>query len=156
MDSKQSVWMPIYIGDYLKDTIGLTKAQHGAYFLTIMAYWSKGGPLTEGELKSVANPETKRVKMFFRKTGNLWHHKRIDAELSTAAAQHMRAVERGRKGAQARHLASSTIAKLETEHSSSPSPSPSHKNVPREASTMPVEKGPERLGDILPRAIGGK
>ena len=27
---------------------------------------------------------------------------------------------------------------------------------PQAASTMPVEKGPERLGDILPRAIGGK
>lgn len=49
--NKTPVWMPLYIGDYLGDTIGLSNSEHGAYLLSMMAYWRKGESLTPPELK---------------------------------------------------------------------------------------------------------
>ena len=99
---KTDIWMPIYIGDYLSDTLGLTLAEHGAYLLSIMAYWRKRGPLTDSELQSICNNRCDnecnkvcdRVCQFYVKDGNLWRHKRIDIELELAKkrklAQHQR------------------------------------------------------------------
>jgi uncharacterized protein YdaU (DUF1376 family) len=78
---KTNIWMPIYIGDYLSDTIGLTLAEHGAYLLSIMAYWRKRGPLTPAELDSICGPHAPRIALYYHKDADLWRHKRIDIEL---------------------------------------------------------------------------
>ena len=44
---KVDIWMPIYIGDYLGDTIELSAAEHGAYLLLLMHYWLKKGEIGE-------------------------------------------------------------------------------------------------------------
>ena len=75
------IWMRLYISDYLNDTIGLTHAQHGAYLLSIMKYWTKGESLTNTEMKEVCGREYRRVVEFYIWEGNRWHHKRIDVEL---------------------------------------------------------------------------
>jgi uncharacterized protein YdaU (DUF1376 family) len=85
--------MPLYIGDYLADTMHLTAAEHGAYLLLIMHYW-RSGPLPDDErlLAAIARTERKAwaaeigpvVRPFFQVEGGKLHHKRIDRELETA------------------------------------------------------------------------
>lgn len=78
---KTGIWMPLYIGDYLADTIGMTNREHGAYLLSLMAYWKKGESLTPVELRDICGQDTDRVCRFFVIEDGRWHHKRVDAEL---------------------------------------------------------------------------
>lgn len=78
------IWMPLYIGDYMADTIGLTNSQHGAYLLSIMAYWRKGEALTQPELREATGRDFHRITGFYTFMDNRWHHKRIDLELAKA------------------------------------------------------------------------
>ena len=91
--------MPLYCGDYLRDTRHLTTEQHGAYFLLILEYWAKGKlPDDDVQLARIVGlPLAKWLKMksvmqdFFH---DGWHHKRINKELAEAAGRS----EHGRKG----------------------------------------------------------
>lgn len=82
-------WMPFYVSDYLADTGHLTTAEHGAYMLLIMHYWSNGGlPDDERKLARICrmSPDEWRdvretLSDFFH---DGWRHKRIDAEFSRA------------------------------------------------------------------------
>ena len=83
-------WMPLYVADYLRDTRRLTAAEHGAYLLLIMEYWTSGAlPDDDRQLSRIAcmsAAEWRRarpnVQPFFTEG---WKHKRIDAELARSA-----------------------------------------------------------------------
>lgn len=101
-----SIWMPIYIGDYLKDTMHLTTEEHGAYLLILFGLWEHDGYLYDNH-KSLAaltrmtparfKKTWKILRPFFRKNDqNFLYKNRLLEELDRARSYkqftHKRAV----------------------------------------------------------------
>ncbi|MFC0410992.1 YdaU family protein [Roseomonas elaeocarpi] len=91
--SKSDAWMPLYIGDYLADTMHLTAQEHGAYLLLLMHYW-RNGPLPDDArmLSGIAKVERREwerevgpvLRRFFTAEGGFLRQKRLDAERERA------------------------------------------------------------------------
>lgn len=109
-ETKPDTWMPLVIGDYLKDTTRLTTEQHGAYLLLIMSYWVEGAPPDDdGELAAITGLDAKawrrnrpKLVRFFRVEEGVWRHKRVDMELERWAAKKAKYVERAQAGGRAK------------------------------------------------------
>jgi len=110
-------WMPLYVADYLADTLGLTTEEHGAYDLLIFAYWRRGGPLPDDNkyLAHVAKANRQRwahlrksVEAYFQIHDGAWHHKRIDTELLKATGRYNSARANGRAGGLAKSKLTTT------------------------------------------------
>lgn len=108
---KTDIWLPIYVGDYLSDTMHLTTEQHGAYFLLILAYWKNGGALPENRIQGIVNINGNSwtivepiLKEFFDTEicPGKWHHKRIEKELEKSRLMRQQAEIRGKKGMESR------------------------------------------------------
>jgi len=91
--SSPDTWMPLFVGDYLADTMHLNGAQHGAYLLLLMNYWRNGPlPTDEGQLAAIARTERKpwakdvwpAIRQFFTLIDGRYHQKRADKELARA------------------------------------------------------------------------
>jgi len=95
--------MPLYVGDYLRDTRRLTAAEHGAYLLLIMEYWISGAlPNDDRQLARIAcmslaewKKAKPNVQPFF---GPEWTHKRIDSEIEKAQGKYRLRSEAGKRG----------------------------------------------------------
>jgi len=107
---KPDEWLPLHIGDYQADTQHLTRDQHGAYLLLLMAYWRRGGalPADDGRLAAIAKAtpaEWRRLKPiiseFFSEHDGTWFNKRSEEELAKARAKVAARSEAGKKGAAA-------------------------------------------------------
>lgn len=107
MSIKPDVWMPLYIGDYLRDTTRLTTERHGAYLLLIMDYWVNGAPPDDDDvLASITKMPLAAWKKaraallpLFQVEDGAWRHKRIDEELLKASENAERYAERAKKAA---------------------------------------------------------
>jgi uncharacterized protein YdaU (DUF1376 family) len=113
-------FMPLWVGDYLRDTAHLSTVEHGAYLLLIMHYWSTGEPLRDDddEMANIARMPVSdwlkiapRIRRFFSKSSCLsyspaiadaLHHKRVDFELGASRERSESARRRGAIGAKAR------------------------------------------------------
>jgi uncharacterized protein YdaU (DUF1376 family) len=91
---KSDKWMPLYIADYLRDTMHLTREQHGGYLLLIMACWDRGGrlPADPGQLAGIAKATPSEWRKlapillpFFEREGDLLIQRRVLAEYEHAA-----------------------------------------------------------------------
>jgi len=99
--------MSFHIGDYRKDTGHLRAAEHGAYLLLIMHYWTKGGlPDDDRQLAAIACMSDREWKQarpilqaFFQEG---WKHKRVEQELVVAQEKYERRSRAGVSGADAR------------------------------------------------------
>ena len=141
--NKTDAWMPLWIGAYLADTQHLTRGEHGAYFLLMMAYWRNKGPLQDDDkrLSSIVKASPKEWKElrpvlveFFKVADGTWRQKRIDAELA-GANDRQDAVQRKAKeaaevrwGRHPKHPPSNAPSMLqalpEDVHEECPTPSP--------------------------------
>jgi uncharacterized protein YdaU (DUF1376 family) len=92
-------YMPLYISDYLTDTIHLTTLEHGAYLLLIMHYWQTGKPLPADDAKlcRIANVSKqkwikikKTLTTLFSVCELEWRHGRVDHELEKMRAKSMK------------------------------------------------------------------
>jgi uncharacterized protein YdaU (DUF1376 family) len=103
--AKADTYMPVVIGDYLKDTMRLTTEQHGAFFLILLDYWTKGAPPDDDEtLASIARLPLDRwqkarpvLASFFKVEGGRWLNKRAEEELAAARAKSQKATESANK-----------------------------------------------------------
>jgi len=100
-------WMPMYWGDYLRDTQHLSLEEHGAYLLLISHYWSHGGlPTDHGILKQILGLHgvngSNRWRSICLAIAPLfdegWRHKRIEAELEKNRTISEKRAMAGRKG----------------------------------------------------------
>lgn len=137
--TKETVWMPVYIGDYLGDTQRLTTEQHGAYFLLLMDYWRCGPPpADDAVLCSITRLKLARFRKhkttllsFFQIEGGKLRHRRVDAEITKAKQNHERNSARASKAAQARwdgpkeDAPSNATSNATSNPQACPSPSPS-------------------------------
>lgn len=139
--SKQDHWMPLYIADYLKDTMHLTAEAHGAYLLLILHYWSNGGAIKYDEddifnicrLHTTKQPKKilEKILPFFHVENGFLHHKRIDRELQKAKEIVAKRVEAGKKSGVSRKAKTeqetntcSTDVPTNDEQNTRPLPSP--------------------------------
>jgi uncharacterized protein YdaU (DUF1376 family) len=105
--SKTDIWMPLYIADYLADTQHLTRDEHGAYLLLMMAYWRTGTALPDDDkrLAAICKASPKEWKElrptlaeFFTVGDGVWHQKRIEEEYAKAMAFYAKQKANGSKG----------------------------------------------------------
>jgi uncharacterized protein YdaU (DUF1376 family) len=93
MSKRADTWMPLYIADYLRDTMHLSAEQHGAYLLLLMACWSRGGSLpdNDAQLAGIARMPLAAwrrnapiIRAFFDSEGGALVQGRVSAEIDRA------------------------------------------------------------------------
>lgn len=107
---KADIWMPLYVNDYLGDTLDLTTEEHGVYLLLMMHYW-KRGKLTDNleKLRAITRlPESKQELLeelldeYFEHEDGCYVNRRIEEEYQKAQSRKDSARANGRKGGRPR------------------------------------------------------
>lgn len=140
-------FLPLYTGDYLRDTRHLTPMRHGTYLLALMYCWDTQSPMPmdEQECAGICNCRSADeiegmryiLQRYFVKMDDGWYNKRMteivahaervssarsEGGLKSAVARR----EKARKGTREKHEHELNMSSTQVEHDSeSPSPSPS-------------------------------
>lgn len=108
-----SPYMPLYVADYIGDTMHLTTEQHGAYLLLLMASWRHGGRLPNDPLKlaRIAKVSPRRwhlvspdVLEFFDEVDGMLVQKRLEREHQKVLSISEKRSAAGKAGADAKSL----------------------------------------------------
>jgi uncharacterized protein YdaU (DUF1376 family) len=91
---KTDIWMPVFIGDYLADTMHLSTEQHGAYLLLLFHLWRRGSLRDEDAVLAKISGLGERawelhrpvLAEFFKIQDGLWQHGRVEKEKARVAA----------------------------------------------------------------------
>lgn len=105
--AEHAIWMPLYWGDYFRDTLEFSTFQHGCYLLLIGAYWERRGPLPD-DIQALAricrtSPDKlarwgNSVLAKFTRSDGLLRHERIENELLKSSARLAAARANGKAG----------------------------------------------------------
>ena len=115
--------MPLYIGDYLADTMHLNTQQHGAYLLLLFHLWRRGSlPDDDTALAKITGLSAKEwnstrpvLEPYFRVNEGVWQHNRVERERVRIAARQEKHGVRAKTAARKRwdkHTASMAQALL--------------------------------------------
>ncbi len=152
MSGRPDTWMPIYWGDYLKDTGHLGASEHGAYLLMIGHYWCTGLPLPGNDdlLAKITRQPLRNWKAmrptleaFFEIDEAGWHHHRVEEEMASAIER------KGKAQARAEHAARTRWAK-DKHAPSMPAQCPSSSPSPVEPKGSRARKGAQLPKDWQP------
>lgn len=109
---RPDTWMPMFWGDYVRDTGHLSAAHHGAYLMLIKHYWCTGAALPDDDdqlwriacCDSIGHWKKLRplIVPFFKLRDGTWWHKRVAEEMEKAAANVEKRAKAGKKGADKR------------------------------------------------------
>jgi uncharacterized protein YdaU (DUF1376 family) len=131
MARRSDMWMPFYVADYLRDTMHLEAAEHGAYLLLIMACWIRGGRLPADEDFLARTAKVSRtiwrrkigplILPFFRQDEAGLYHQRVVSELEKARSLSATRTAAGAKGGRPKK----PNGKQNETHAGASSPSPS-------------------------------
>jgi uncharacterized phage protein (TIGR02220 family) len=131
-------FMPLYTGDYIRDTRHLTPQKHGVYFLLLAHCWDQKGPLPldEQECAGIANCRSADevdslryiLSKFFIRMDDGWYNRRMQTEIERAEAISRSRSDAGKKGyeAKAKQLLSICQASAST-----PTPTPTTTPTPK-------------------------
>ena len=108
--SASTLWMPLYIGDYLRDTRRLSLAEHGAYILLLMEIWTHGQIANDdnriARILGVGVAEWKAIRPeiegFFAVSPASWRHGRVEKERARVGEISQKRSSAGKAGAKAR------------------------------------------------------
>jgi uncharacterized protein YdaU (DUF1376 family) len=150
-------WMPLYIGDFLADTMHLGATERGIYISLIIHCWQHGSiPRDKRKLARIAACDS-RLWWQYRRTvlqffdvvdASTMQHRRVNTEL------HRYAELSNKRKAAAKHMHAGKTASAEHLHTPSPSPSPSHTTEePKEGSSvvaLAAKRGSRLVHDWYP------
>lgn len=105
-----SIWMPIYIDNFIASTIRLTPQQIGAYTLLICDYWRNNSlPDDDAALSQITRIPLKQwkkdrgiISALFYIDGKIWKSKRLDADKKSAVENRLKVMERTAKAIKAK------------------------------------------------------
>lgn len=179
-ESNVDLWMPLFIGDYQKDTMRLSTVQHGAYLLMLMEYWVNGPlPDDDDDLASITKlsdgewaKHKAKLSRFFVIRDGFWFNKRADEEIEAAKKRREASRRNGKKGGrpaknqgksetQKKPIGFNQVSKtphfqnLEKSSSPSPSPSPISSTVPPPSSSSSQPSSLSQGEDVSTGCLGG-
>lgn len=153
-------FMPLYTGDYLRDTQHLSCSEHGIYIKFLMHCWDQKGPVPPDERKQVGicnarsgdEIEAMRrvLREFFAAMDDGWYNKRMAEEISKAEGLSAARSKGGQISAANRartksRSASSTQVELKLNTSSTlvgtPTPRPTPKTTTTNTPLPPLKGG---------------
>ena len=119
-------YLPLYTGDYRRDTAHLDCAENGIYLLFLMHCWDSQGPVPLDERKQAgicgarSGSEVEAMRRilleFFVRLDDGWYNRRMQREVERANAISIKRKSAGAKGyqAKAKHLPSKSLASAST------------------------------------------
>lgn len=105
-----SIWMPIYIDNFIASTIRLTPQQIGAYTLLVCDYWRNNSlPDDDVALSQITRIPLKQwkkdreiISTLFYIDEKLWKSKKLDADKKSAVENRLKVMERTAKAIKAK------------------------------------------------------